>query len=111
MAMRIPLALLSLFLALAAAVGAVEPAAVATPEGRTVRLAVTRDTWLSEVGNEARCNLGGAARLKLKSYQEMSLIDVDPAPLRGRVITGATLHLRSAGAPRLARVTVSGLGA
>ena len=38
-------------------------------------------------------------RLKLKSNQEMSLIDIDPAPLRGRVIRGATLHVRSAGEP------------
>ena len=48
-----------------------------------VRLDVTRDTWVSEVGAEADGNNGGASRLKLKSIQEMSLIDVDPAPLRG----------------------------
>ena len=36
----------------------------------------------------------------------MSLIDVDPAPLKGRVIQGATLHLHLAGEPILHRVTV-----
>jgi len=40
---------------------------------------VSRDTWVSEVGQEADGNNGGAPRLKLKSIQEMTLIDVDPA--------------------------------
>ena len=71
----------------AQASGTVPPA---TPSARDapVRLEVVRDTWVSEVGSEADGNNGGASRLKLKSIQEMSLIDVDPAPLRGRVITG-----------------------
>lgn len=71
-----------------------------------IRLSVTRDTWLSDVGPEADGSNGGASRLKLKSHQEMSLIDVDPAPLRGRVVTGATLHLKSAGGAILRKVTV-----
>ena len=40
----------------------------------------------------------------------MTLIDVDPAPLRGRAIAAA-LHLKSAGDPPLRRVTVGGIGA
>ena len=75
------------------------------------RLEVTSDTWVSDVGQEADGNNGGAPRLKLKSIQEMTLIDVDPAPLRGRVINAATLHLKSAGEPPLRRVTVGGIGA
>jgi hypothetical protein len=89
------------------AAGAAEPGAAP----QTVRLPVTRDARFSDVGDEARCNAGGTSRLKLKSFEEMSLIDVDPAALRGHVIRAATLHLRSAGEPRLARVTVSGVGA
>lgn len=76
-------------------------------ERTTVRLAVTRDTWFSEVGSEGNCNLGGAPQLKLKSIQEMSLIDIDPTPLKGRVVVGATLHLRKRGEEVLRRVTVS----
>lgn len=68
---------------------------------------MTRDTWFSEVGNEANGNLGGAPQLKLKSIQEMSLVDIDPTPLKGRIITGATLHLRKRGDEVLHRVTVS----
>lgn len=76
-----------------------------------VRLSVARDTWFSNVGSEADANLGGAGKLKLKSIQEMSLVDVDPAPLRGRVVVGATLHLRNAAEPPLRRVTVGTFGA
>ena len=83
----------------------------AAPAGAEVRLPVTRDTWFSEVGKEADCNLGGASKLKLKSHQEFSLIDVDPAPLRGRAVRGATLHVHHADGPPLRRVTVGTIGA
>jgi len=73
----------------------------------TVRLPVTQDAWFSNVGDEADCSTGGSSRLKLKSIQEMSLLDIDPAPLRGRVIRNATLHLRAAGKDIARRVTVS----
>ncbi|WP_406695838.1 hypothetical protein V5E97_33060 [Singulisphaera sp. Ch08] len=76
-----------------------------------VRLPVTRDTWFSNVGVEAEGNNGGSRRLKLKSHQEMTLIDIDPAPLKGRVIRSATLHLRLAAEPVLLRVTVGSFGA
>jgi hypothetical protein len=79
---------------------------VGAPAGTPVKVPVTRDTYFSNVGREADCNLGGAARLKFHSYQEMPLLDVDPAPLRGRVIRAATLHLRLAGGSPLRRVTV-----
>ncbi len=79
----------------------------ALPKGEVVRLPVTRDTWFSNVGIEADGNNGGSNRLKLKSYQEMSLIDIDPTPLKGRVILAVTLHVRLAAEPILKRVTVS----
>jgi hypothetical protein len=42
----------------------------AAPEGGhgTVRLPVTRDMWLSDVGKEDDGNNGAAPQLKLKSY-------------------------------------------
>ena len=76
-----------------------------------VRLEVTRDAWISEVGREADGNNGGAPRLKLKSIQEMSLLDIDPRPLLGRTIRSAVLHLKKAGDETLKRVTVSSVGA
>ena len=87
------------------------PTTVPPPAGETVKAPVTRDTWFSNVGVEADGNNGGADKLKLKSNQEMSLIDVDPAPLKGRVVLGATLHLHLAGEPILHRVTVGTFGA
>ncbi|HEY2249818.1 MAG TPA: DNRLRE domain-containing protein [Planctomycetaceae bacterium] len=76
-----------------------------------IRVPVIRDTWFSAVGNEARCNLGGAPKLKLKSMQEMSVVDIDPAPLAGRAIKRATLHVHLAGSEILHRVTVGTFGA
>jgi hypothetical protein len=86
-------------------------ARLAAPTGEKIRVPVTRDTWFSNVGPEADCNLGGSTRLKVKSNQEMSLIDIDAAPLRGRIIQGATLHVHLAGSELLRRVTVSSFGA
>ena len=74
-----------------------------------VRVDVNRDTWVSAVGRESDANLGGANRLKLKSIQEMTLLDIDPAPLLGRVVRSATLHVRLAGPERLRRVTVGSI--
>jgi hypothetical protein len=74
-----------------------------------LRLAVTRDTWVSAVDREADANLGGAPQLKLKSIQEMSLIDIDPKPLKGHAVRSATLHVRKRGGEVLHRVTVSSI--
>ena len=76
-----------------------------------LRLDVTRDAWVSDVGPEGDGNNGGAARLKLKSIQEMSLVDIDASPLVGRTIRSAVLHLKTVGDERLERVTVSSVGA
>ncbi|MDA0840111.1 MAG: DNRLRE domain-containing protein [Planctomycetota bacterium] len=81
--------------------------AVKAPTGEKVKLEVTRDTWFSNVGSEATNNLGGATKLKVKSIQEMSLLDIDPASLKGRIINGATLHVRLAGNEILHRMTLS----
>jgi len=72
---------------------------------------VTRDAWVSEVGAEADGNNGGAPRLKLKSIQEMSLVDIEARSLVGRTVVSAALHLKKAGDEPLGRVTVSSVGA
>jgi hypothetical protein len=82
-----------------------------TQSSSSLRLDITRDTWISEVGPEADGNNGGAPRLKLKSIQEMTLVDIDAQPLVGRTIRSAMLHLKKAGDERLERVTVSSVGA
>ncbi len=85
------------------------PAPHAADDG--LRLPVTRDTWLSNVGPEGEGNNGGASQLKLKSNQEMSLIDIDPIPLKGHVIASATLHVHLSGGEVLRRVTVGSFAA
>jgi lysophospholipase L1-like esterase len=72
-----------------------------------LRLPITRDTWFSTVGDEAQGSNGGSPQLKLKSIQEMSLLDIDTAPLKGQVVTSATLHLHLSSKEVLHRVTVS----
>ncbi|MDB5289519.1 MAG: hypothetical protein JWL69_760 [Phycisphaerales bacterium] len=99
----------SLLFVLSAA--AVQPSPIPAPTGTAVRADVTRDTWFSDVGPERDGNNGGSGQLKLKSIQEMSLIDIDPTPLKGHVITGATLHVHVSGPEILRRVTVGSFGA
>lgn len=72
-----------------------------------VQLAVTRDTWLSGVGEEANGSNGGSPRLKLKSIQELSIIDYEFEKLIGREILDAYLFLKVAGDEPIERVTVS----
>jgi hypothetical protein len=76
-----------------------------------VRLDVTRDAWVSSVGQEADGNNGGAPRLKLKTIQEMTLVDVDARPLLGKTIRSAALHMQKSGAESLLRVTIGSVGA
>lgn len=79
------------------------------PPGNSIRFPVTRDTFISSVGDEKTGNNGGADRLKVKGNQEYTLIDIDPAALKGKIITGACLHVRSASPEKapLARLGVS----
>ena len=75
--------------------------------GDSVRLEVSRDAWISAYPKEREGNNGGAPKLKLKGVQEFFLIDFDPAPLRGRRVTRAHLHLHGVGEETLGRTTVS----
>ncbi|NJL32288.1 MAG: hypothetical protein HC898_12100, partial [Phycisphaerales bacterium] len=85
----------------------------AAKAGEIVHLPVTRDTWVSSYQqhdqDERPANLGGEPRLKLKGIQEMTLLDVAPDALQGRVIEKVELHLRKQGPEPLLRVSVSSL--
>jgi hypothetical protein len=73
----------------------------------TIRVPVSRDTWISAYPTEVEGNNGAAAKVKLKGLQEMSLVDIDPAPLEGKRVVAATLHLHLETPTPLSRVTVS----
>jgi hypothetical protein len=100
-----------LIASIASAIAVGGSSAVADDASPPIRLPIVRDTWFSNVGSEADANVGGSPRLKLKSIQEMALVDVDPGPLRGRVVRSARLHVRSSGKPEWKRVTVGSFGA
>lgn len=87
------------------------PSPVWPPRGQKIKCPVTRDTSLSSVGQESIGSNGGGTRLKVKGQQEYVLFDIDPALLKGKLITGALLRICSASpkdAP-LARLGVSSL--
>lgn len=77
----------------------------------TRKLPINRDTWLSSVEQERLGSNGGAARLKLKSYQEMSIVDFDTSGLKGRVIEQAFLHLNVVDKKPLLRLSTSTISA
>ena len=66
------------------------------PEGKIVRCKINRDTWGIKRYRERTGSNGGAKKFKLKGHQEIALFDIDPLSLRGKIITGALLHFRSA---------------
>jgi len=66
------------------------------PKGHRVSCPFSKDTWVSAVGDEIIGSNGGAHKLKLKGRQEYILFDADLAELKGKLITGAMLHMRSA---------------
>ncbi|XZE44493.1 hypothetical protein SH467x_004102 [Pirellulaceae bacterium SH467] len=80
-------------------------------ETKEIRLPATRDTWLSNAGKESKGANGGASRLKLKSIQELSLIDFNFASLRGHSISRARLYLKRASDIPIDRITLSTLAA
>ncbi len=79
----------------------------ATAEEKILRLPVTRDTWVSAYPGEENGNQGGADKLKTKGIQEFALLDIDPAPLRGKRILRAELHLHCISKDIQRRLTVS----
>lgn len=72
-----------------------------------VRVDIARDTWLSNYPAEVHGSNGAAAKLKLKSIQELSILDFQASPLRGKKIVRARLFLKSAGDETIERVTLS----
>ena len=76
-----------------------------------VRVEVVRDTWVTSIGRQVDANNGGGTKLKTKGVQEFFLLDIDPASLRGRVVTGATLHVNVASKDVQRRLSVSTLPA
>ncbi|MFQ6048208.1 MAG: hypothetical protein ACE5K7_02465, partial [Phycisphaerae bacterium] len=64
---------------------------------RQVRFVCTRDVWVSAIAgggavDERNTSMGKTPRLKLKSIQEMALLDFDLSSLKGKLISGGYLY-------------------
>ena len=81
------------------------------PDGSVVVCPISRDTWISSVDGERKGNNGRSTKLKIKGRQEFALLDVDLERLKGRLISGALLHLRSSTPKKapLARLGISSI--
>ena len=67
-------------------------AAPAPAQETTVRLAITADNSIIDVGPERGFNMGAATGLRLKSFQHHLVLRFDTAPLQGRTVTSARLR-------------------
>ena len=72
-----------------------------------VRVDISRDTSISSYPGETEFSRGASPKLKFKGVQEMSLLDIDAAMLKGKRVTKAELHLHGDGVEVLGRMTVS----
>jgi len=75
--------------AVAALAAAGWPAASATAE--EVKVPCSRDVWVSAVGPEQDHSMGRTPQLKLKTIQEMAILDFDLTGLKGKTVGGGWL--------------------
>ncbi len=81
------------------------PQAAASPE--TLRLPCSADTMLSTSHGEERQNGGGRSTLRLKAIEDLSILDFDVAPLKGRTVEEARLFLFPTGPHKLRSLGIS----
>jgi len=81
------------------------------PSNQIIKCTVTRDTWISSVNEEKDGSNGGSKKLKLKGQQEYTLLDIDTSALKGKLISGALLHIHSESPEKapLARIGISAI--
>ncbi|HUS93541.1 MAG TPA: hypothetical protein VM695_16915, partial [Phycisphaerae bacterium] len=73
--------------------------AVAPAAAEEVRLPCTRDVWVSAVPAERDHSMGRTPQLKLKTIQELAVLDFDVSALAGRTVDGGWLHFHVAPNP------------
>jgi hypothetical protein len=81
------------------------PQGAASPE--TLRLPCSADTMLSTSHGEERQNGGGRSTLRLKAIEDLSILDFDVAPLKGRTVEEARLFLFPTGPHKLRSIGIS----
>jgi hypothetical protein len=73
----------------------------AAPSSEPLRLACTADTVLSSSGSEVRLNGGDRSNIRLKGIEDISILDFDLTPLRGKTVEEARLFVVPTGAHKL----------
>ena len=63
----------------------------------SLRCPDVKDVWLSAVDAEQNFNMGAAATIKLKCWQEFGLVDFDVSALKGKHVQEAWLFVKPAG--------------
>lgn len=76
----------------------------------TLRLHCTADTMLSTSPGEEHLNGGGRSNLRLKSVEDIAILDFDVSPLKGRTVGEARLFLHPTGPHKLRTVGISTIG-
>jgi len=84
------------------------PAQGAPPEA--LRLPCTADTQLSASPGEEHLNGGGRSSLRLKGIEDLSILDFDASPLRGRIVEEARLFVFPVGPHKLRTLGISSIG-
>lgn len=70
------------------------------PRDSRIVCPIVRGTHVSSVSGETEGNTGDSKKLKLKGIQELATVEIDPTVLKGKIVSGALLHLRSASPAR-----------
>ena len=82
----------------------------AAPSSEPLRLPCIADTMLSMTGSEEQLNHGGRSNLRLKGIEDLTLMDFDVAPLKGRIVEEARLFVFPTGAHKLRNIGISTIG-
>jgi len=79
------------------------------PVGAPIRLPAVADTVLSTSPGEERINGGDRTNIRLKGIEDLSIIDFDVAPIRGKTVEEARLFIVPTGANKLHRLGISSI--
>ena len=85
-------------LACAATILAAVGLSAASAAGEDVKVPCSRDVWVSAVGAEQDHSMGKTPQLKLKTIQEMAVLDFDLSGMKGKTVGKSWLHFHIADA-------------
>ena len=63
--------------------------------GEDVKIPITADNSICCDPTELENNMGAAPRIKMKGNENILVLNFDPTPLKGKLVTKATLHIKA----------------